>query len=232
MAKKTSEAQKGFPQHGDTYGQNQEDETLDDDTGSDEEEKEESSKTPAPSKDDEIAQLKETVAGLRGTIDVLMQDRAVKNAPKEEEPDNFYDKVDEKLFQDPKAVLAGLEDRIVSKVTTALTGTYKKDQGEREFWGDFYAKHPDLKADDDLVKATLQGNMSKLGGMPVSEAISSLAALTRDRISRYAKTPRQRPQVESASPPSPPPPKKEEPKVVTLSDVIRNRRAKRRGQAA
>src|SRR5690606_11714895 len=148
------------------------------------------------------------------------------------EEDDFYEKVDEKLFQSPKDVLKTMEERIVSKVSKELTSTYNKDQGERAFWNDFYAANPDLKADDDLVKATLQGNMSRLGGLPVSQAVTELAALTRDRISRYSKTPRQRPQVEGANPPSPKPPKQEEYKPKTLSDVIRNRRLGRRGQAA
>jgi hypothetical protein len=167
-------------------------------------------------------------------MDGLRQDLAAVRAPPKEPdaPDDFYEDMDSKLFQNPTETLKGIEDRIVSRVSKEMKTSYNKDQGERQFWNDFYAAHADLRPDDDLVKATLQGNMSSLGGLPVSEAITRLADLTRDRIARYAKEPRKRPHTEGARPPTPTPPKLEEDKVVTLSDLIKARRNKRRGHAA
>lgn len=230
MPPKDPKAPAGFPQHGDVYAPSDNPAGDDGDPSSDTPPQGDPPKEPK----DEIAELRGQVAALTGTINSLQQTILVsrQEAPKPQEPDNFYEKIDERLFQDPKAVLKEIEERAVEKAKKELGASYQKDQGERTFWNEFYQKHPDLRDDDDIVKATLQGQMSKLGALPVSEAITALAGLTRDRISRYSKTPRQRPKVEGASPPSPKAPDPEPPKIVTLSDVIKNRRAKRRGQAA
>lgn len=136
------------------------------------------------------------------------------------------------LFTDPKAAVSLIKKTIRDELTSELTTTYKRDQGEKAFWDDFYKAHDDLKDDDDLVRATLNKNLSDLADLPVKKAAEKLAELTRERIMRYTgNNPKggKKAVTEGAGQPTKGKVEPEKPKVVTLSDIIRARRAKRNG---
>lgn len=140
----------------------------------------------------------------------------------------------EAFYKDANKAMADFRKEIHEEITGELRQEYQGARGEEQFWNAFYAEHPDLKEDDDLVKLTLQKNRSALGNLPVEKAAAELANLTRERLLRYGgngnkETGRKRPFTEAGG--SGRPPKREEQqeeKVVTLSSVLRERAQKRR----
>ena len=171
----------------------------------------------------ELAAMQQKLARLEGENAALRQPKA-KPAPVQE-PD-----WEELLFTDTKQAVSLLKKSIRDEITSELTSTYKRDQGERDFWGDFYKSNDDLKADDDLVKATLQKHLAELADLPVAKASERLAELTRERIMRYTgQAPKggKKAVTEGAGQPTPGKKAPEPQKAVTLSDIIRARRAKR-----
>lgn len=183
--------------------------------------------TPEPDWKKELRALEQKLARTEGELAALRQP---KQKPKAEpEPD-----WEELLFTDPKQAVALLKKTIRDEVVGEVTSSYKKDQGERDFWGDFYKAHDDLKEDDDIVKATLQKHLGELADLPVKKASERLAELTRERIMRYTgQTPKggKKAVTEGAGQPTPGRKAPEPQKAVTLSDIIRARRAKRIGKA-
>lgn len=170
----------------------------------------------------EFDALQQKLARLEGENAAL---RAPKQpAQKPQEPD-----WEELLFTDPKNAVALIKKSIRDELTNELTTTYKKDQGEKQFWDDFYKDHGDLKDDDDLVRTTLNKHLGELADLPVKKASEKLAELTRDRIMRYTNTTKggKKAVTEGAGQPSPVKKAPEPNKVVTLSDIIKARRAKR-----
>lgn len=145
----------------------------------------------------------------------------------DEEPD-----WDELLFKNPKEALKLHGERVARTVETKLRSEYQRDQGTTEFWRDFYRDNSDLKDDDDIVQMVLSTNLDKLGGMPVAAAMAELADLTRKRIMSYSnrkgRRPDDRTRVEGASAPSARRQPREDSGVITLSDIIKNRRLARR----
>lgn len=143
---------------------------------------------------------------------------------------------DELIFKDPKQAVKLIKEQARKEITTELRREYTQEQGTNQFWTDFYNDNPDLKEDDDLVQTMLNSNLAKLGGMPVKKAMDELADLTRKRIMRYSngkgRRPGNRAVAEGASPPRPGRPAPDAEKVVTLSDIIKNRKANRRKAAS
>lgn len=218
----------GFPQHGDEY--HEEDQTGDE-GGGDEEGDEKDKKGEG----EEDLNLK--IARLEAAIDVL------KNRPapapqvekKQEEPPKERD-WEELIFKDTPNAIKLLKEDIRKEITTELRGAYQKDMGEKDFWNEFYASHEDLKEDRDLVRATLASNMPALQDLPVSEASKKLADLTRARILRYKggevdKKNDKKTKVEGSGAPAPKAKAPEAPKILSLGDVIRARRAARNKKA-
>lgn len=155
--------------------------------------------------------------------------------PGEEEPEPDWDKL---LFADPKAALKLHGERVAKQVSKELRTEYQRDRGTAEFWNRFYAAHSDLRQDSDLVELVLNSNLPALANIPVEDAYTKLAELTRDRILRYAgdaaKDRRPKARVEGVggrSSPTPPP-SPEPSKVTSLSDVLRTRRQGRRKAGA
>lgn len=185
--------------------------------------------------DPRLARIEREMELLRRENDDLRRRVPPANArepePEDEEPD-----WDELIFKSPKDAMRLVEERAVRKAETKLRQEYQQDQGTTQFWNDFYAAHRDLKDDDDIVQMVLSANLAKLGGMPVSDAMDELADLTRKRIMAYSnrkgRKPGDRTTVEGASAPSHRRSTPESPKVVTLSDIIKNRRAGRRKAAS
>jgi hypothetical protein len=140
---------------------------------------------------------------------------------------------DQELFTSPKKALAKYGEIIEKRVTDKLEGRYQRDRSTQVFWEQFYDKHPDLKPDHDLVDLTLKSNLAEMGSIPVDKAMDRLADLTRDRILRYAgghKPRNPKAKVEGAGAPSNPKPPKapEQEKVLSITDIIRRNKDRRR----
>lgn len=136
------------------------------------------------------------------------------------------------LYKNPKEFVKQHGQRVREEVTRELRGEYQAVRGEEAFWNRFYVEHKDLAEDDDLVRATLARHQADLGDLPVEIAAKRLADLTRERILRYAgggkpQTQRKKAVAEGANPPKSERKVEEEPKVVTLSQLIRDRKARR-----
>lgn len=210
-------------QHGDPY-----EPELDEDDEDELEHEEEQKRDPA---EERFARFERELELLRRENDDLRRRVPPANARADAEADEEPD-WDELLFKNPKEALKLHGERVRKQVTQELRSEYQRDQGTTEFWRDFYAANSDLKNDDDIVQMVLSANLGKLGGMPVPDAMTELADLTRKRIMAYSnrkgRREGDRTTVEGASAPSRRRAQPESDKVVTLSDIIRNRRAGRR----
>lgn len=220
------EVQKGFPKDGDEYH-----EETDKDEGGDESEKGEEEEDKQEDED-----LKSKIARLEGEISVLKSIRTAPEPEKREEKKPEPRDWEKLIFEDTPNAIALLKEDIRKEITTELRSEYRKDTGEKEFWGGFYSDHEDLKEDKDLVQATLASNMRALQDLPVSEAAKKLADLTRARILRYKggeteQKNNKKTKVEGTGAPSGKKPAPETPKILSLGDVIRARRAARNKKA-
>lgn len=153
--------------------------------------------------------------------------------------------IETQIFTDPKTALTRLRQEIRQELTTE----YQQAEGKRKFWERFYRSHTDLNPDDDqaFVEATYAQHQAELEAawqsQGQSKAMDRLADLTREAILRTAKrfqpaetvqeVPARPTVVESggngrrtvAAPVAPEKPQ-------TLSQIIRERRAKQRGEKA
>lgn len=206
---------------------------LSDDTDDEDEHQE---TRPSPSASDPMAAINSRLAALEAENERLRRS-IPPPAPVSHQPQSDpFDEVDweTELYRDPKETLRRYGEIVEQRVERRLTAKYQQERGQSKFWEDFYRENKDLKKDHDLVQATLQSNMSALANIPVPEAMEKLADLTRERIMRYSgKTSGRKARIEGNDPPQPRPQPREERTVVTLGDIIRNRReARRKGQAA
>lgn len=166
---------------------------------------------------------------------------APKPTPALTEQGDEFDAVDwdKELFANPKDALKKAMTMTAVSVEKKLRAEYQRDRGTSQFWDKFYAKHPDLRDDHDLVEVTLNSNLPDLANIRVDDAYTRLAELTRERILRYTggavrKNPKARAEGGSGGPPvgGAPAPKQDEVKVTSLSQFVRSRREKRRAGAA
>lgn len=177
----------------------------------------------------EMALLRQDNAALKKLIP---PPTPVRNEPEEDDDDTDWETL---MFADPKAAVRKIEDRAVQRAERKLRGEYQKDQSETKFWDEFYRAHADLQQDDDLVQLTLNKNLADLADLPVSQAMTKLADLTRQRILGYSGgkgRPKSRAVAEGSSPPSARRPATELQRPTTLSDIIRNRKAARQKAAS
>lgn len=180
--------------------------------------------------------LKLVVARLQGELNVLKSSRNASPEPEKKKEGPVERDWEQLIFEDTKNAIKLLRQDIRAEITSELRGEYQRDTSDRQFWSDFYAANEDLKTDDDLVKATLGKNMASLANLPVSEASKKLADLTRERILRYKggevdKKNLKKAKTEGAAAPGGRKPAPEAPKILSLGDVIRARRAARSKKA-
>ena len=176
--------------------------------------------------------LQEENAMLRRNIPPAVQNTTPPVA--EEEPD-----WEAMLFTNPKETLDLYGQRIEERVTKKLRGEYNREQSQARFWNDFYKVNDDINRSDDhdIVEATLNRNFDTLAAMSTDAAIEKLGDLTRQRIMRYSKQsgkPRTRRMAEGAGSPTPKKATQQpqgEPKVASIGDFIRARRAKKASAA-
>jgi hypothetical protein len=219
----------GFPEHGDPAPDDNPDLEA---QGEDENDEDDEPNTPEPKQTpDEVAALKADLEDLRRRIPPASP--APAPAPKTEDDEPDWDKL---LYDDPKAAMRLHGERVAAKVKQELTATYQREKGQETFWKNFYDKNKDLKNDHDLVEVTLKGNLNDLANIPVEKAMEKLADLTRDRILRYAggkpKGGSKKAVAEGAAAPSAPKATPEPNAPSSLSDIIKARARKRRGQVA
>lgn len=182
----------------------------------------------AAAKPDPLADMKAELAAMRAELAANRPPakRAEEKPVPPVEPD-----WEELLYKNPKEYARLMRESIRSEITTDLRNEYQSATSEDKFWSQFYKLNADLEQDDDLVRATLQRNLKDLENLPVETAAKKLADLTRDRILRYAGGGKQptgkKVVVEGQNSPKPKPEKQEQNKVVTLSELIRNRKSKR-----
>lgn len=212
----------GFPADGDEFDENAVvDDPVDDDGQGNQ---------PDPASDP-AALLAEVQAQLRQTQQELA-DMRTRVAPQTVQPQApAPEEIDweKALFEDPK----GAVSKIIETTKKAVRAEYVQDQGRREFWNRFYAKHPDLEDSHELVQMVLNANMATLGNKSIPDAIRDLSALTRQKIASYiqgqGKNTRRtnRAQAEGGGPApqqrTAPRPENSEPQ--TLGSLIRKRRA-------
>jgi hypothetical protein len=225
---KEDEHEGGFPQHGDPAPMD----PVDGDEGGDDDEEEDEGE-PEPkgeTADQKVARLEAEMADLRRRIPPT-EVKAPPPPKEDEEPD--WDKM---LYDNPKEAMRLHGERVAARVKADLTRDYQKEQGTKVFWDKFYDKNKDLKQDQDLVETTLKSNLNDLANIPVEDAMKKLADLTRDRIMRYAggkpKGGGKKAVAEGSSPPSAPRATPEPDAPSSLSDIIKARARKRRGQVA
>lgn len=229
----------GFPTHGSAYeedpkrGKDEEDEENADETGENDEEDAEDDEEVVEDKrkesiEERLARLEGENIALRASVNARP---AEKPAAPAAEPDPDWEKL---MYENPKGFVDTISERIVKRVSADLGGKYTKDQGEKEFWTEFYAENDDLTSAEDksLVRAVLNENINILGDLPVSQAKKQLADLTRKRIMHYTgKKPKtdkgKKVVVEGAGGPRAPQKVVEKDNVVTLGDLLKARRAKR-----
>jgi len=225
----TDDTPQGFPEHGDAFVDGDEPEVPVGDPPL----------APQPPQPDPVADLRRENEELRREMQEVRRMPPANNPPPEP-PVDEYASIDweKELFANPGATLKKHGDMVARQVEGRLRSEYQRDQGTATFWSNFYSQHPDLKEDHDLVEVTLNKNLADLANIPVDKAYVRLAELTRDRIMRYAGSaakPRKRPKVEGGPGPrggQPPVTAPDEGNVTSLSELLRARRAKRRGTAA
>lgn len=143
------------------------------------------------------------------------------------------------LFEDPNAVIAQLKEEIRSDVVNEVTSAYNADQGQKNFWDEFYETNADLQSTDILVKGVMQANWNTLAPLPTSQAGTKLAELARReilKITKAAKTPSRGDRsttIEGASTPAAADaPANTGDQPVSLTDILKSRKAKRRAAAS
>ena len=215
----------GFPEDGEEFNDSEVNEPNDEG----EPEVIEKSSEPDP-RDAKIEALQAQIADLSNRMPPPRRQEAEIVDPKDP-----FDEVDwdQELYNNPKAALKRVAELTEKRTTARLTAQYQQDMNTRSFWSQFYAANPDLANDDDLVRSTLSANFTTLGAQHPTKAIENLGALTRARIAGYiekaSKNPGRKAKVEGAGllPNSRQTTKQQEAAPLTLSALMKGRRAKR-----
>lgn len=218
---------RGEPTHGSVFPDDTQEPDLDEDLDNELNEPEDDD--DAQEEADDLQEIRSKLARLEGENDVLK--RGLNPPP----PQNLPEEInwDDLLFTNPKEAMRLHGEQIRRDVKAELQGEYQKDQGEKAFWTDFYAKNKDLQTDKDLVQFMLSKSMAELGDMPVEKAMDRLADLTRQTILGYGnrhggEKRRSRAVVEGANPPASRAAPTPADRPTTLSDILKARKAARR----
>lgn len=192
--------------------------------------------TPKPDRMDqmeaELTRLREENSLIRKAIPPREPARSPEPDPEDE---TDWDTL---LFENPKEAFRLHGDKVREQTKKELRTEYQKNQGEDSFWREFYIANDDLREDDDLVKSELNKNLAALADLPVPEAMKKLADLTRTRIMRYTRNAgerrRTRAVTEGANAPmvAPESTDDKEANVLSLGDILRARKERRRKASA
>jgi hypothetical protein len=134
------------------------------------------------------------------------------------------------IFVEPKKAI----ERVKSEIRQELEQRYRQDQFWRDFWQGFDRAHPDLAGERELATVVLQRHFPELSDLPITQAIDQLGDRVRREIIRLAakaqakREPTAGAVVEGGVGPAGRPRQQPEEKgPKSLSDLIRERRAKR-----
>lgn len=137
-------------------------------------------KTQRQTFDSEISELKTQV--IRSTQAQPIPASAV--PAKEDELDYSVE-----LFANPKGTVDYIKKQMLNEVKELLQKEvgglkkgYQEDQAAMAFWADFYGKHPELRAHEWVVKATLQQNADTFSSLQGPALGGRLAELTQENI--------------------------------------------------
>jgi|TARA_Y100000310_G_scaffold238532_1_gene241924 hypothetical protein len=148
------------------------------------------------------------------------------------------------LFEDPGKTLRGLGEAIVGQVTQELDKRGAAMEGKRveqDFWRDFYDGHPEFSRGDDhnlitsianqhagdLQTMTPEAFASKLGDW-TKEEILRISKRSRGSSKQVAETPGLVTNLDEAQQREEPDAEDPHPKVHSMGDMIKQRRAARR----
>lgn len=154
---------------------------------------------------------------------------------KETKEVSFWDEP-EKYFEKFRGDIEKRINDATENVKKDLVSQYQSDKSTESFWSAFYGEHKDLKEDDFIVKSVLQRDYDELKSLPVSKARAELAERTRKTLLKYTgtKSTDKTPVVEGGPTPTPKKTDRKEPeKILSLADMVKQRReAKRKRQTA
>lgn len=142
-----------------------------------------------------------------------------------------------RIFTEPDAVLKELYELARTDISNTLRGEYQRVQTERDFWSEFYKDNNDLAGSQFLVKAVVERDRAKLGGLDSYEAIAKhVADATRTAIlgikgveTSSAQRPRAVMRGSQAGARAPASPAAEPSNVTSVTQILRQRHAKRMG---
>jgi len=146
------------------------------------------------------------------------------------------------IFDDPARFVQEFGDKIRRETVDEMKGQYSADQGMRDFWTTFYRENDDLREFDWIVQASLNRHSSDLMDLPVSQAVSKLAEMSRADIlgvanqfapSKSGKTSRTtvesgRPSEKAAASKGEEGEKPSSAEVTSISSALRARKQRRR----
>jgi hypothetical protein len=134
------------------------------------------------------------------------------------------------MFENPKEAIKRIRQTTVKEVEAK----YNADQGQREFWQDFYAAHPELRHAGWVAQQVLTQNFESWRTLSVRASIEKLAVATKEQILALNQegdeaAPRRTKVEGTGDAPSPKPEKKEDKTApVPLTTLISRRREARR----
>lgn len=142
-----------------------------------------------------------------------------------------------RIFTEPDAVLAELYQVARENISNELRGEYSRNQTEQEFWSTFYADNEDLAPNKFLVKSIVERERAALGNLQsLPDIARHIADTTRAELLRIkgaeSQTP-SRPRAvmrgSQAGGRSPTPPAVAPSNVTSVTQILRQRHAKRMG---
>lgn len=241
------ENKSGFPEHGEEYNENNQqddDNNQNDDNNPGGENENNDENEPQFATREELQKFQQKQDQIFSMLQSLtkppaggqqpQQETQQQSAPKKGQIAGMSAEEFEALFWDSPAQAL---DRYKQSIVQEVRGEQAKVSSQQQFWNDFYVEHQDLREDDDLVKLTLNANIGTLADMPVKEASAKLADLTRQRILKYSggekrggnENGKTRVFTEGGQHRMPPK-KQEQPEAPkTLGELIKARKAARRG---
>ena len=142
-----------------------------------------------------------------------------------------------RIYTEPEEVLSELYQIARDDISSSLRGEYQRAQTEQEFWSTFYQDNADLAQNKFLVKAVVERDRSTLHGLQsMDEVARHIADATRSTIlnikgaeAQPAPKPRAVMRGSQAGARASAPPAEEPSNVTSVTQIIRQRHAKRMG---
>ena len=138
--------------------------------------------------------------------------------------------MDALMFEDPTKY----RELMSAEIKEDLRKEYSQQRGLDQFWSGFYTQNKDLEGENTIVESIANKNWTHLGTLPVADATSKLAELTRKELMRIQSKfkaggnpetlPGGRTFTESPGSPSPAPPVDDDEGPSSITDALKLRR--------